>query len=214
MQPIALVPVPFSTLSRLIATASWFCGHASSILRPSVTRRRLYAGDVIRLALLAPEIRFPIDVNATVLARTLRPAMLQVRYALADVSQVECALGTLYRRSQAELPVALEFATFDQHRRCRLSSVSREGATFDLQSELDVGRCRPDSPVRVQLPHQTGRVDALGKIDWVTPRKGRSRLRVSFTSMADQSRRMLDDIVYRFRLGAAPWTPALAGAGL
>jgi len=214
MQPLALIPVPFSSLTRLIATASRYCGRESSLLRPLVANRRLHAGDVVRLALLAPEIRFPIDVNATVVARGFKPPTVKVRYALADLAQMECALGTLYRRSRPELPVLLDVSTFTERRRCRLAGVSPDGATFEVQGEVDLEACRPDSEVRLQLPHPLGRVDVSGKIASITPRAERSRLRVSFTRMAETSRRMLDDIVFRFRLGAAPWTPTLQAPGL
>ncbi|MBL8949201.1 MAG: PilZ domain-containing protein [Myxococcaceae bacterium] len=221
MQPISLIPVPFSSLSRLVATTSWFCSRSASFLQPRAVKRRLYAGDVLRLALLAPEIRYPIDVNATIIARTIKPMVVQVRYTLADLQQMECALGTLYARSGPQLPVVLDVATAAptpagtrrlDGRRCRLSSISPEGATFYLQGE--VTRCPHELPVKLQLPHQSGRAELVGKVLSVTARGGRSRLRVSFTNMAAASRQMLDDIVYRFRLGQAPWTPTLHAAGL
>lgn len=213
MATAALIPIPFSSLSRLIATASRFCGRESSVLRPKSVRRVIRAGDVIRLALLAPELRFPIDINATVLARSVVPAMVRVRYELADLAQVEFALGQLYRRTEPTLPVALDVATF-RERRCRMSSISQEGATFEVEGELSPGRCAPDTRVQVQVPHVNGRLELGGHVEWVTPRERHSRLHISFTGLAAPSRQMLDDIVFRFRLGAAPWTPRLRVPGL
>src|SRR5258706_2806297 len=213
MKLAALLPVPFSTLSRLISTVSSYCGSEPSLLRPKRVHVVVRAGDVLRLALLAPELRFPIDVNATVIARTLCPATVLVRYELADLSQIECALGQLYQRSPATLPIALEVATF-RSRRCRMAGLSRDGATFKVLGELSPYDCAPDTAVRLQLPHQDGRVDLPGRVTWVTPRWDRSFMHMSFAGVAQGSRRTLDDIVYRFRLGAAPWRPRLLAPGL
>jgi hypothetical protein len=215
MQQVDLIPVPFSSLKVLIATASRFCGRESSLLRPTTLANPVRAGDVLRLALLAPEVRFPIDVNATVVAVTFKPVTLRVRYALADLSQVECALGHLYRRCGPELPVALDVATSSPApQRCRLSSLSCEGATFDVKGGLEIERCTPDAEVHLELPHQNGLVDLPGHVAWLTPRPERTRLRVCFAHLGRESRSMLADIVYRFRLGAAPWTPRLQAPGL
>lgn len=213
MQPAALIPVPFSSLSRLIATASRFCGKNSSVLKPKKLGRDVKLGEVIRLALLAPELRVPVDVKATVVARTLRPVAFEVRYELADLAQMEHALARLYTLAPTMLPVALDVATF-RARPCRLSALSPEGATFEVQGELSPERCAPDTEVRLSLPHQDGRLDLPGHVAWVTPRPNRSRLHMSFGFLAEKSRQMLDDIVFRFRLGSAPWQPKLMAPGL
>jgi hypothetical protein len=213
MLPAALIPVPFSSLARLVATASRFCGRSVSLLQVRRSRRALRAGDVLRLSLLAPEIRFPVDVYATVLARTYRPDALQVRYTLADLSQMECALGQLYRHHEPMLPMALDVATHEG-RRCCLSGLSPRGATFDVAGELSTLRCKPDAAAQVQLPHQRGAVEVKGLVAWLTPRREASRLHVSFDALGASTRKMLEDIVFRFRLGAAPWTPKLVAPGL
>lgn len=213
MQPVALIPVPFSSVSRLIATASRFCSRQSSVIRPPAAQRVVRAGDVIRLALLAPELRFAIDVNATVVARSFQPTSLVVQYELADLNQMEAALGQLYSRTRPMLPVSLDVATF-RERPVRLSALSPDGAIFDVLGELSTERCGPDAEVRLQLPHQSGRLELGGQVAYVTPRPNRSRMHVSFKGLAAKSRQMLDDIVFRFRLGAAPWTPKLVAPGL
>ncbi|MBK7864744.1 MAG: PilZ domain-containing protein [Archangiaceae bacterium] len=213
MAQAPLIPVPFSTLPRLVATASRFCGRTSSVLHVGTCRKMIRSGDVLRLALLAPEIRFPIDVHATVLARTFRPDTIQVRYELADLAQMECALGQLYQSRAPALPMSLDVATF-HGRRCRLSGLSQRGATFEVMGELSTRNCPPDASAKLQLPHQKGRVELPGRIAWVTPRREASRLHLSFGAVGDSARRMLDDIVFRFQLGAAPWTPRLLAPGL
>ena len=213
MPPVVTLPVPFSSLTRLIATASRFCGQRSSVLRLRKIRRTIRLGDTLRLALLAPELRGTIDVDARVVARTMQPLSLEVRYELADLAQMERALAWLYSKSRPMLPIALDVATF-RCRPCRLASLSPEGATFEVQGELTPDRCAPDTEVRLSLPHRDGRLDLPGHVAWVTPRKGRSRMHVTFSFLAEKSREMLDDIVFRFRLGAAPWTPKLLAPGL
>lgn len=217
-QSAALIPVPFSSLKALIATASRFCSRESTLLKPRAICKPLCAGDVLRLALLAPELRYAVEVKATLLARTFKPVAIKVRYELADLGQVESALGQLYRHARAELPVAIDVCTSREVSgpmgRCRLSSLSCEDATFEVVGKLEVDRCAPDTAVRLQLPCPYGRLDLRGQVACVTPRARHSQLRVSFTSMGDDSRRMLGDIVYRFRLGAAPWTASLQAPGL
>jgi hypothetical protein len=213
MPAAALIPVPFSSLARLVATASRFCGRTSSVLRVGRDRRAIRAGDVLRLALLAPEIRFPVDVHATVLARTFRPQTVKVRYELADLSQMECALGQLYRHHEPMLPMALDVAT-PEGRRCRLSGLSPRGATFEVEGELSTSDCAPDSVAHLQLPHQRGRLEVHGLVAWLTPRPEASRLHVSFDTVGEATRKMLEDIVFRFRLGAAPWTAKLLAPAL
>jgi hypothetical protein len=211
MQPVALLPVPFSSLPKLIATASCFCGRPSSLMKVRMVRRAIDIGDVLRLALLAPELRFPIDVNARVL--TYAPGLLQVRYTLADHAQIECALGQLYSRAEARLPVALDVKTAGK-RPCRLAELSSEGATFEVLGELSPASCVPDSDAWLQLPHQEGRLNLAGRVAWVTPRRDRSRMHVSFSRVTPAAQRRVDEIVCRFRLGDAPWTPKLLAPGV
>ena len=219
MATLAFIPVPFSSTAKLIATVSRDCGRELSVLRPSRLAEHVRAGDTFHLALLAPELHFPIDVHATVLARTYRPQALKLRYQLADVQQMEWALGQLYRCTRPELPVSLDVQLSADERpgavpRCRLSALSCDGATFEVRGQLGVGRCAPDSVVRVRLPHVAGHVVVPGHVAWVTPRPTRSRLHVDFNGINDECKRRLGDIVYRFRLGAAPWTPRLDAPGL
>lgn len=213
MSHSALIPVAFSSLSRLIATASRFCGRESSLLVVKHAKRDLRCGETVRLALLAPEVRFPIDINAQVVARTMHPYTMKVRYSLSDLSQMECALGQLYQGSEATLPMALDVLTH-HHRLCRMSTLSREGATFVVQGEMTADQCALDSKTLLELPHQSGRIDLPGEVSWLTQRQDHSRLHVSFSPMAGAAKQRLDDIVYRFRLGAAPWTPRLTASGL
>jgi hypothetical protein len=48
----------------------------------------------------------------------------------------------------------------------------------------------------------------------VTPRADRSRIHVTFSAVTATTRKSLNDIVCRFRLGAAPWTPRLLAPGV
>jgi hypothetical protein len=100
------------------------------------------------------------------------------------------------------------------HRACRLAELSSVGATFEVAGELTPSDCAPDSEAWVQLPHEGGRLNLPGHVAWVTPRRDRSRLHVSFTSISAELRRGLNDIVCRFQLGAAPWTPKLLAQGV
>jgi hypothetical protein len=211
MQPVALLPVPFSSLRKLIATASRFCGRQAALLKVRNVRRPIDIGDVLRLALLAPELRFPIDVNAQILSYA--PGLLQVRYTLADHAQIECALGQLYSHSEARLPVSLEVKTAGK-RACRLAELSSEGATFEVLGELSPSACAPDSDAWLQLPHEEGRLNLAARVAWVTPRRGRSRMHVSFARVTAAAQRRVDEIVCRFRLGDAPWTPKLLAPGV
>jgi hypothetical protein len=213
MRSVALIPVAFSSLRQLIAIASRFCGRESAVLRVRRARRTLEVGDTLRLALLTPEVRFPIDVNATILACTARPMTVRVRYTLADHSQIECALGQLYQRSEPRLPIALDVDTA-HHRTCRLAELSSVGATFEVLGVLSPRQCTPDSEAWLQLPHPDGALSLPGHVAWVSPRADRSRMHVTFSAVTATTRKSLNDIVCRFRLGAAPWTPRLLAPGV
>jgi hypothetical protein len=93
MPSLVTIPVHFDSLAELLASASRACVRESSLIRMRRVVRPLHAGDALRLALFAPGLTAPVYIDVLVLARTMHPVAVRVRYRLADYRQAERALG-------------------------------------------------------------------------------------------------------------------------